>query len=236
MALRADHHAHRHRRGDERIKLGTNVLLAGLRPATFLAKQIATLDVLSGGRTEFAFGTGWQRYEYSAQKAPFDSRYGLLFETIQACKALWTAAPADFHGEHIDFTGAYSLPRPIQPGGPRILVGTKPTDRNIDRIARYADGWSPVGLSPDETAEGAEKIKKRMSEVGRDPATFRLKVKPAPVKDGDHVDTDASIAAMGEWAAIGVTQIEFIAAEHASGPEGFESFVDRLLAERDRLG
>jgi len=209
------------------------VLLAGLRPATFLAKQIATLDVLTGGRTEFAVGTGWQRYEYSAQNAPFDSRYGLLFETIQACKALWTAAPVDFHGEHIDFTGAYSLPQPVQHGGPPILVGLKPTDRNVDRIARYADGWSPLGLSIEETAEGAERIKKRMSEVGRDPATFRLKVKPLPITGGDSIE--AAIASMADWAAIGVTQYEFVPAEHLDGPEGFEEFVDRILAERDRL-
>ncbi|MCU1513030.1 MAG: F420-dependent oxidoreductase [Microbacteriaceae bacterium] len=219
----------------EHIKLGTNVLLAGLRPATLLAKQIATLDVLTGGRTEFVVGTGWQRYEYNAQDAPFESRYGLLFETVQACKALWSSAPVDFHGKHIDFTGAYSLPLPVQSGGPPILVGLKATDRNVDRIARYADGWSPLGLSLEETAEGAEKIRAKMTELGRDASEFRLKVKPLAIRDGDTVDTEASIASMSEWAAIGVTQYEFVPAEHLDSPDGFEQFLESILAERDRL-
>jgi probable F420-dependent oxidoreductase len=219
----------------QRIRLSTNILMPALRPATLLAKQIATLDILSKGRTEFGVGAGWQKFEFDAQAAPWERRYGLMIETIQACRALWTSAPAQFHGKHINFEGAYSLPFPAQKGSPPILFGIGSSDLSVERMAKFADGWSALDISLDVVSATLEKIKIRMRALGRDPSSFRLKMQPRPVMDGDEVDVDATVALMNKYAAIGCTDIEFVPFALCKGPDDFDHFVDKVIACRDKL-
>ena len=125
----------------ERARLGVSVLIATVRPAALLAKQVATLDSLSEGRTVMGFGVGWQEAEYTATNMPFDARFGRMEETVAACRELWTNAPATFQGRDFAFENYHSLPLPIQPRIP-VLFGFGPSRRNFDRIARVADGWT----------------------------------------------------------------------------------------------
>ncbi|WP_206035880.1 LLM class flavin-dependent oxidoreductase, partial [Prescottella equi] len=114
----------------ERVDLGVYVLVAPLRPALLLAKQIATLDVLSRGRTRIGVGVGWQQAEYAAAGIPFERRFGRLEETVAACRELWDAPPASFTGSGFAFDDFHSLPRPVQARVP-IIFGMAPSKRNF---------------------------------------------------------------------------------------------------------
>jgi probable F420-dependent oxidoreductase len=213
----------------KRMKLSTGILMACLRPAALLAKQIATLDVLSRGRVELSFGVGWQKIEYDAEGIPWEGRFGRLFETAQACKLLWTQAPATFAGKHIAFEDIYCLPFPVQPGGPPIMFGIGPSDLNIERMAQWGDGWTPLGIPLDLVAATLIKIKSRMTEIGRDPSKFRLRLNPDPVITDGKLDVDATLAGIPKLAAIGCTDVDAFIPAFCSGPEQFESFIDKYL-------
>jgi probable F420-dependent oxidoreductase len=216
-----------------RIKLSTGILMAGLRPAALLAKQLATLDVLSGGRVELAIGVGWQKIEYDAEGIPWEGRFGRLVETAQACKILWTQAPATFKGKHIAFEDIYCLPFPKQPGGPPLMFGIGPSELNLERMAQTADGWAPLGIPLDVVAQGMRSIKSRLKQLGRDPSTFRLRLNPAPVIRDGKLDVDATLAGIPALAEIGCTDVDLYIPAFCSGPDEFEPVLDKYLRYHD---
>jgi probable F420-dependent oxidoreductase len=212
-----------------RIRLSTGILMANLRPAALLAKQVATLDVLSGGRVELAIGVGWQKIEYEAEGIPWEGRFGRLVETAQACKLLWTQAPATFAGKHIAFEDIYCLPFPKQPGGPPLMFGIGPSEVNMERMAQSADGWAPLGVPLDVVAKGLQGIKRRMTEIGRDPDTFRLRLNPTPVFTDGKPDIDATLAGIPQLAQIGCTDVDLYIPAYCRGPDEFEPLLDKYL-------
>src|SRR5207249_4534477 len=133
-----------------RVRLGTGILIAPLRPAVLLAKTIATLDVLSGGRVDLGVGVGWQREEYEALGVPFAGRWQRLDDTLGACRALWQDAPASFSSPTVAFDDIWCAPRPVQARVP-VWFGAKASETLAGRIAAVGDGWYPLGnLSPDD--------------------------------------------------------------------------------------
>jgi probable F420-dependent oxidoreductase len=153
----------------KRIRLSTNVLVATLRPAILLAKQLATLDVISKGRLDVAFGVGWQKEEFDASGIAFEGRYRYVEEQIGVCRALWGGAPASFEGERVRFKDFYSLPRPVQGANIPICLGVLATPHNVARIARCAEGWYPSALHGPAIIEGVAALRKAFEENGRDP-------------------------------------------------------------------
>jgi probable F420-dependent oxidoreductase len=214
----------------QNLRLSTGVLLAPLRPAALLAKQLATLDVLTNGRVELSIGVGWQKIEYDAEGIPWEGRFGRLFETAQACRLLWTEAPATFHGKHVAFEDIYCLPFPVQPGGPPLMFGVGPSDLNIERMAKWADGWTPLGMATGLVAATLVRIKRRMEELGRDPSKFRLRLNPDPVIREGKLDVDATLAGIPKLAEIGCTDVSVFVPAFCTGPDAFEPFLDKYLA------
>src|SRR3954449_2226672 len=98
----------------DRVRLSTGILIAPLRPATVLAKTVATLDVLSGGRVDLGVGVGWQREEYDATGVSFSARGQLLEDTIAGCRELWTSLPASYSSRSVTFDEVYCSPQPLQ--------------------------------------------------------------------------------------------------------------------------
>lgn len=192
----------------ERIRLGTGILVAPLRPAVLLAKQVATLDVLSDGRVDLGVGTGWQRDEFDAAGVDFDRRGQLLTDTIAACRSLWRGGPSRIDTPSIAFDDVYCHPTPVQPRLPVWFSGTL-HERNVTRIVELGDGWIPImGATHDDIAAGARLLRERSRDAGRDPASLQVRCSLTPVRaDDGSVDLDATRAQVTPLAAAGVTDL-----------------------------
>ena len=151
----------------EKIRLGTSLLDFPMYAPTPLAKCIATLDVLSGGRAIIGAGLGWSEDEYIASNAPFEKRGARMTEMIQALNILWGPDPVEFHGKFYEIPESIFNPKPLQKPRPPLLVGGR-APQALQRAARLADGFNPVA-PPDATqAEQAlEQMHRAWQEAGR---------------------------------------------------------------------
>jgi probable F420-dependent oxidoreductase len=127
-----------------RIKLGTGICLVIERDPIILAKECASLDMISGGRLILGIGAGWNVEEMENHGASFEHRWAIVREKVLAMKAIWTQDAAEFHGKHVDFDPIWSWPKPVQPGGPPIWLGAN-SKWVFDRVAEYCEGWLPIG-------------------------------------------------------------------------------------------
>ena len=169
-----------------RIRLGTNILIAALRRPVVLAKTLATLDVLSGGRVDLGVGVSWQREEYEAAGLDFGERGRLLNETLETCQRLWRENPVD---------GIHMMPKPRQPGGVPVWVSGSINPAVVRRLARFGAGWIPWAVDPAEMGPEVTRMQAELAKLERDPAGIRIL---AALPD-DRFDLVA------EWAGAGVT-------------------------------
>ena len=212
-----------------RIRLMTGILISPLRPTALLAKQLATLDVLSNGRTDIGVGTGWQKEEYAAVNLPFEGRFGRMEEQIAACQVLWRDAPAHFHGKYDNFENVYCRPAPIQPGGVPIWFGLAPTDVNIARIARLGIGWMPIEQDPEKLKGPIAAIRKAFAQAGRDPSSLQVRAGlQIAMRDGQP-DLDATLAQIPAYVEAGCTHVEIRPARFLPSGEGFEALLEKVL-------
>jgi len=221
----------------ERVRLATGILIAPLRPAAFLAKQVATLDQISGGRVDLGVGAGWQREEYDAEGLPFEARGQLLTDTLAALKVLWRDTPAAFDSPTLSFRDIYCEPKPLQPGGVPLWVAGTLNKRNLERVVEYGDAWIPImGESVEGIAAGVEMVRELWSAAGRDPAELQVQ---APLRmamsDDGRPDLARSMASVPELLAAGATDIQVtlraFARDVADAPNAMEAIVRRFRAE-----
>jgi probable F420-dependent oxidoreductase len=163
----------------ERVRLGTLTLCAPLRPAAVTAKQLATLDVLSGGRLIVGVGAGWYEDEFRVAGIPFrgpGARLRHLEESIHVLRGMFGGGPFSFEGRYERAVAAMCLPRPMQRPHPPIWVGGK-GDRLLDVVARSADGWNTVWRWTHDTYRARLQVLRNACEgAGRDPASIALSV------------------------------------------------------------
>ncbi len=191
------------------IRLSTGVLIAPLRPAVLLAKQLATLDVLSKGRLDIGVGTGWHKAEFDACGVPFDDRIGLLEEQVRAWQALWRCAPASFNGKYIQFEGLYQRPTPLQAGGVPVLFGVPATAANFARIAELGQGWLPMRVSQEKLAQSTARLRLAFAAHDRDPGTLEVRHVLMPSSGATRSAVlAATLAEAKGWLNAGVTIIE----------------------------
>jgi probable F420-dependent oxidoreductase len=154
----------------ERIMIGSAVILVPMREPLVLAKQIASIDHLSGGRVQFAIGGGWNHREMENHGIDPGDRFARMREYVQAMQRIWTDDVADFDGRFVRFTGVQAWPKPVQRPWPPILMGGR-GPKVLDRAFAYADGWAPDlegGIEPIEAvADRVEEFKRRRAESGR---------------------------------------------------------------------
>jgi len=212
-----------------RIRLLTGILISPLRPTALLAKQLATLDVLSNGRTEIGLGTGWQKEEYDACNVPWEGRFGRLEEQVAACKVLWRDAPASFHGKYDNFDATYCRPAPVQAGGIPIWFGLAPSESNIARLARVASGWMPMERDPEKLRAHIAEIRAAFKANGRDPAELKVRAGLMPVMRDGKPDLDASLAQIPAYADAGVTHVELHPARFLPTMDGLEGLLEKAL-------
>lgn len=161
----------------ERLQVGTGVLLAAQHHPIALAKRIASLDSLTGGRVLLGVGGGWLGEEMRNHGFDFKDRWALLREHILAMKQCWTQKNAEFHGKRVDFDPVWVEPKPSRAGGPPVLIGAT-SSFAMKRIAEYADGWYPI-LLPDFDAKLAE-LKVHMADRGRSMSELDITVLTQP--------------------------------------------------------
>jgi probable F420-dependent oxidoreductase len=172
----------------EKLRLITSVMILPHRNPLVTAKMLATIDVLSKGRVTVGVGVGWLREEFEALQAPdFDQRGAASNEYLEIFKTVWTQDPASFDGAFYQFKALRCLPHPVQKPHPPIWIGghSRPALR---RVAKYGDGWHPVGanpavpLRPPEMKAKIDELKRFTEAEGRDPSTLTLSYK-APLYD-----------------------------------------------------
>ncbi|MFW0783894.1 LLM class F420-dependent oxidoreductase [Gordonia sp. CPCC 206044] len=178
----------------ERIRLATAVALPVQSDPITLAKTLATLDHISGGRLTLGVGFGWNLDELSDHNVPPKRRRTMLREYLEAMRALWTDEEAEYHGEFVDFGPSWAWPKPPQSHIP-TLVGAAGNEKNFKWISRSADGW--ITTPGEEDIEGSVSLLKTIwSDAGRegDPQIVVLDFRPVPEK-------------LAKWREIGVTQV-----------------------------
>jgi probable F420-dependent oxidoreductase len=218
-----------------RIRLSTGIVIAPLRPAAFLAKQIATLDMLCDGRLDLGVGVGWQKEEYLACGLSYEARYGLLDEGMRACRTLWSEAPASFKGRFVNFDRIYSKPFPRQLRLP-VLLGLSPTPKNAARIAEYADGWLPLRETVDEVRTGVEALRESFRQRGRNPQELQVRAVPQFEFRADGMaDLEATLAQIPPLLMAGATGVELYACMFCRNPRDFEKFCETLIRFKERM-
>ncbi len=164
------------------LKLATGICLLIEHQALTIAKTVATLDHLSGGRVMLGLGAGWNREEMENHGTQYSSRFRKLEEQMAALREIWTNDVATFHGEFENFDSVWSWPKPVQQPHPPLILGGE-TDHTLKRIVRMGDGWLPRAMNPERVISGMEKLRHFAEEAGRDPATISVSVFAPPPKD-----------------------------------------------------
>lgn len=203
------------------LRLGTCILIVPQRNPLVLAKELATLDQLSGGRVELGLGVGWMKEEFDALGVPWERRGARNDEYIAAMRALWAAPHAEFHGEFVDFAPVTCSPRPVN-GSIPVLVGGD-TDAAIQRAVRIADGYFPGEGDTERLGELLGRVRSAAEQADRDPNSLEINVMfSAQMAD--------AVAGVEQMAALGVGRI-MVPAFFFAGPGG----LDRLSEFGERV-
>jgi len=166
-----------------RIRLGTGIALVAQHDTLALAKAIATLDFLSGGRVVLGIGYGWNHEEMENHGIDVRRRRALVREKMLAMQALWSQEVAEYRGEFVRFEPSWTWPKPVQQPRPRVLIGGAPGRTLFAHVAEYADGWMPIGGAG--VREALPELRRALEERGRDPAGLHvvpLGIFPDPAK------------------------------------------------------
>lgn len=166
------------------IKLATGILILPQRHPIYTAKEVATLDVLSGGRTILGIGSGWMKEEFESLGIDFHKRGSLTDEAIQALRALWREGTSSFEGKHFKFGPLHSYPKPVKHNVP-IHVGGH-SEAAARRAGRYGDGFFPTVANPDKLKELFDLVKREARNAGRNPDAMEFTAMSS--MKSDHLD------------------------------------------------
>ena len=225
----------------ERIGIGTEVLVLPQRQPVLVAKQVSTLDTLSGGRVRLGVGVGWQESEYEALGMDFHTRGAAMDEAIALLRACWTEPSITAEGEHYPVQAMAMEPKPPQTGGPPIWIGGG-SPAALKRAGTIGDGWlAGAGAN----SEGIATVKRHAEEAGRDPDALGFQTWLGPIPGNDdpggrdrafYQDVDAVAAAAArtaeagfDWAAINITAV------FQSGARSGEQMAEALETLHERV-
>jgi probable F420-dependent oxidoreductase len=160
-----------------KLRFGTGIILLPQRNPLVLAKEIASVDVLSEGRLILGLGIGSIEQEFKALGIPFENRGPRAEEALAAMKAIWTMDKAEYHGKYFSFSGVRAEPRPVQKPYPEIVWGGR-TAYAFSRTARLGSGWYGYDLSLEETAQMIESLRKACARHGRKMEEIEVSITP----------------------------------------------------------
>lgn len=199
------------------IKLGTSVALPLEHDPITLAKTIATLDHVSGGRVVLGAGFGWNAEELADHGVPPKKKRTALREYLEAMQALWTQEEASYDGTFVSFGPSWAWPKPIQQPRPPVLLGAGATDRNFEWIVRSADGWITTPREQD-IVDHVQRLHKMWADAGRGgtPEVLALAGRPDPEQ-------------LAQWRDAGVSEVIFGLPDRAA--DEVVAYIDRLAGK-----
>ena len=207
-----------------KIRLGTGICLVPERQPLTMAKDVATLDKLSGGRFDFGVGIGWLKEEFDALEVPWPKRAERTRDYLVAMKKLWTEPESQHQGEFVRFGAVRSFPKPVQKPCPPIIFGGE-SEPALRRVGEVGDGWWGVNVTPDSAKAHIAKIKAYAAAAGRDASKLFFSATTAM---GQEVSSDE----VKRFAEAGVHQV-IVGAFGSSADEYkrlIESSAERLIA------
>jgi probable F420-dependent oxidoreductase len=183
-----------------KVKLGTGIIILPQRNPLVLAKELASVDVVSNGRLIFGLGIGYLKAEFDALGIPFGNKGARSMEYLQAMQAVWTQEQPTYKGEFVSFSGIQAKPQPVQKPYPAVVIGGH-TPEAFRRAVQYANGWYGFALDMTKTAECLAGLKKAAQEVSRPQAlgTLEISITPGPALD---LDTAKRYADLGVYRLI----------------------------------
>src|SRR6185295_10814757 len=197
------------------IKLATGIVILPQRHPLYVAKEVATLDVLSHGRVIFGIGVGWLAEEFQALGVPFEERAGRTAEAVRAIRSLWKDESEPFHGKYYRWERLESHPKPVQKPGVPIVVGGH-TDIAARRAARYGDGFFPGVAEEEKLVHLLDVMRDECKKLGRDPSTIEITSgRAVPDADGVKRLRDLGVA-------------RFVLPPPAFDPDGITQGLERL--------
>jgi probable F420-dependent oxidoreductase len=216
-----------------RIRLGTGILVLPQRQPALVAKQVATLDVLSNGRVRLGVGVGWQRSEYESLGVPFEERGRRIDEAITLMRRYWTEPSVTFHGQFYRAEAMGMDPKPVQPGGPPIWLGGE-SEAALHRVGRLGDGWMAMADSDEAVVTAPEKlatIRAAAEAAGRDPARIGLQARLSDPLDLESLPRRvAGLRAAGfTWITVSLPVVE------AAGVVGVAAQVEALTRIKEAI-
>ena len=156
-----------------KIRLGTGITLLAQRDPIWTAKEVATLDFLSGGRLEFGVGYGWNKEEMAQHGTDYLKRRALLREKVLMMKALWTEEEASHQGEMLSLQPSWAWPKPAQQPHPPIIMGAAAGPKTLADMVEFCDGWLPNAARHDIAGQ-VKRVREAVGDAGRDPAAFEI--------------------------------------------------------------
>lgn len=239
----------------QRVKLLTSVIVLAQRHPAILAKELATLDVLSGGRISLGVGIGWIPEELAVFGVDLRTRAARTDESIAALRELWMHEPASFDGKYVSFREVSSLPKPVQRPHPPIVVGGGVAS-SARRAARIGDGWMPMAASTEEFESGIEILHAEAARAGRSLDGFEICGRLPMWEPSDeavehteqagahtrqmtylHDDFQAARALVDHLATRGVTLLRVdLPSEGTQMIERMEQFASAMITASDRTG
>lgn len=208
------------------LRLGTCILILPQRNPLVLAKELATLDQLTGGRVELGIGVGWMKEEFDALGIPWEARGARTDEYIEAMRLLWSGPRVEYHGRFVDFDEVTCAPRP--PGGAIPIIVGGDTERAISRAARLGNGYFPGATDPDTLARLIAELRKKAAGHGRDPESIEISVIFVPPGDDPRGAVEA-LAGLG----VGRLMVPAFAFAGDGGLERLAAFGEAVAATAD---
>jgi probable F420-dependent oxidoreductase len=208
-----------------RLRIGTGICLVALRDPVHTAKEVASVDRLSGGRFVFGVGFGWNADEFRTHGVPFGQRHAIVAEKVALMKQLWTQDVASYRGEHVSLPPSWAWPKPVQsPHPPIYLGGNGPL--TMAHAARWADCWYPTPPAGDPAlTRSIPRFRRLVAEAGRDPDAVPVGVAPGAIDAGR----------LEEYAANGVSECN-VAVLGADRGELLRGLDDLAALRDDTLG
>jgi probable F420-dependent oxidoreductase len=163
----------------KRLRVASGICLLVERDPITTAKEVASIDHLSGGRVIFGIGGGWNAEEMEHHGTPFKERWKVLRERVAAMKAIWAEDEPAFTGKFVNFEPIWSWPKPVQKPHPPIVLGAH-GPLGMKRVVDYCDGWIPIGVRAGDLKAGIAELHRLARERGRDPQTISISVYGAP--------------------------------------------------------